>query len=111
MTIRLDLRNLTKEMVEEACSLRVRASQENLDACLYSNPCIIGSLMSPEDREVAENSFWDGDDLYACYDEGVIYFPDDQIDDAAHLQGLFDLGETDALMREAFRWITESAEG
>ena len=45
--IMLDLRNLTDEKVAEA--------MPHLGECFYSSPCIIGTLLSPEDRVRFDN--------------------------------------------------------
>ena len=46
--ITLDLRNLTEEMIDEATPF--------MGACSYRAPCIIGTLMTPEERQSTTGS-------------------------------------------------------
>lgn len=83
-SITLDLNDLTQANVDEA--------MPHMGACSYSSPCIIGSLMTPEQREtLAATAGYDTTDINALVEEGVIAFADpDQLIHAMALQELFD---------------------
>lgn len=74
--IKIDLRNLTLQHM-------VQADQGD-DSCDYADPCIIGTLMTPEEREM-----WD-DTIESLLEQGHVEMPEDQHKDAALLQKYFD---------------------
>lgn len=53
--IELSLKNLTPEKIEQA----IKSRQTLSESCRYSTPCIIGTLMSPEDIEYLKEQSYD----------------------------------------------------
>ena len=79
MIIQLNLDNLTQEMVDEALP--------NVGECSYSSPCLIGAMMTPQQRRYISK-----DSDYAavgmCHE---IQFPNkDQASKAERIQVSFD---------------------
>ena len=91
MQINLDLRNLTPAHFEEA--------EANPSApCRYTSPCIIGTLMSEEERQGIKEQSLDGcaiEELTDPYNDtgAMITWPTaEQRKDAVCLQRAFDFG-------------------
>lgn len=101
MTIQLDLRNLTDEMVEEAIAA-------GRSGCEYRNPCIIGTLMTPAERLTLDHAN-DDTSVWALANAGTISFPENQVDLANTLQMKFDapLGYSDDAIRAEVARIRE----
>ena len=81
--IKLDLRNLTDEMIAEAAPF--------MGACSYQAPCIIGTLMT-----VAERFNTVGTIGSLVWDKKIKFPSQDQVYLAERLQQAFDIGAHDA---------------
>lgn len=101
--IKLDLRNLTPELVAK--------TRPNMGGCRYSAPCIIGALMEPADRERFDMPTWiysDGvDSVSRLIDGGEIEFPTAEEGHLANLlQEAFDcryVDRFDRLMEDVYK--------
>jgi hypothetical protein len=81
--IKLDLNNLTDEMVNEALPHRGN--------CLYSDPCIIGAMMTPEQRKQIDDDHVGGGNIANVCANGLVEFPNEhQLGLAVELQRAFD---------------------
>lgn len=79
MTIQLDLKNLTQEMVNEALP--------HMGTPRYDAPCLIGAMMAPGDRDLVSNL----NNIGVLVAHGVVQFPDaEQVVIAQALQEAFD---------------------
>ena len=98
--IKLDLHNLTEEKIAEAMT--------NIGKCTYSSPCIIGALMTPEQRKLCDQAmpmefagmFWTPTGagvagLDQLINRCIVSFPADQVDVAISLQDKFDTADFD----------------
>lgn len=97
--IKIDLRNLTQAHVDEALN--------HLGECLYSAPCIIGTLIPVKDRDRLDYApdYGGGGILHLARD-GHVEFPDDaQRDDAYEIQKAFDIGSRDTFLRKVKPWL------
>jgi len=118
LTIRIDLNDLTQEKLE--------ATLQNIGVCDYRAPCIIGALVSEEDRVTLQESDCGAsvgghvgvvpDCRAPCtigaplaielhVGAGTAIFPDGQKDDAAALQRAFDAGDEAEVRRIAAKYI------
>ena len=128
-SIHIDLRNLTPE--------HLAASRPALGSCDYAGPCIIGSLLSEEQRELLAQwivvrwehgslsdmtviSPWEFRypegaveekqvDIKYLLDEGAVTIPEDQVEDAVIIQELFDDGDWEGVLEIASRYMKEPA--
>lgn len=101
--IQLNLADLTDEAIEEAITA-------GRDKCAYTAPCIIGSLMTEEQRRKAERAGDGETTVYNLVGKGVFSFPDARQARAANtLQQKFDNpgGVTDAAVRRYARTLRE----
>lgn len=81
--IHLDLRDLTDAHLAEALP--------HIAACRYSAPCIIGSLLTPEQRTLLDNvTPHNIDNVDSLVAKGFITFPEGQLELATSLQDFFD---------------------
>jgi len=91
----IDLNNLTQAHVDEAAP--------HIGKCTYSAPCIIGALMTPEEREAADEPLRGGHDPSAIRmlvaDCRVRLADPDQLQKLSDLQYAFDTSNTTALTR------------
>lgn len=79
--IDLNLDNLTKEHVLEALP--------TMGCCRYDAPCIIGTLMTPEERACVAHQ---GQGVLGLVYDGAATLPEEQYDEADRLQMVFDSG-------------------
>jgi hypothetical protein len=84
MKIKIDLKNLPKD-----------PPPLELGACLYSAPCIIGSLMTEEERQLLKQRSLDGTGVEFLVDS-LLDLPVDQYELATRLQSSFDNDEPEA---------------
>lgn len=68
-----------------------------LGACKYNAPCIIGSLMTVEERQKLVDENHNISRIMTLVEDGVIYFPRGQANLAYKLQRAFDDGDTNPL--------------
>ena len=87
--ITIDLNDLTEEYLE--FSLLNRAY-----GCMYSSPCIIGTLI-PENLRTRLDNCSDNTTIRNLIRLGYIKLPEDQIDDAIKLQGYYDTNNDSGL--------------
>jgi hypothetical protein len=66
MIIHLDLNNLTQAHIEEA--------RPHKGKCSYNSPCIIGALMTPEQREYLEKKGLDRESITSLVESGIATF-------------------------------------
>jgi hypothetical protein len=85
--IKLDLRNLTPTILEQV--------KPNMGTCTYTSPCIIGALMSVNERQLIQRKPW-GSIVKKVQDRQVSFPTSTQTEDAEYLQRAFDSG----------RWVT-----
>jgi hypothetical protein len=83
MTIHIDLKNLTEEKIQEALAA-------GRDDCLYTSPCIVGSLMTDDERNQLKLANRDGWRISALIDKGEVTCPTGQSGDIMRLQSRFD---------------------
>ena len=100
--IQIDLRNLTQAHVD--------AAMPHMGACSYTSPCIIGTLMTEEQRSEVEkfsDKEWNQSgsvDNLVCYD--LLQFASvEQHYAAQSLQDAFDRGQRDHFLRLAKPWL------
>lgn len=90
--IKLDLRNLTQAHIEEA--------RPNEGRCSYSSPCIIGALMTPEERASLATSDFDLEDITHLVANGIMTFTTpEQAEQARTIQFAFDCLSRDEINR------------
>lgn len=92
IAIKLDLRDLTQAHIDEA--------MPKIGSCTYQAPCIIGTLIPPEQRAEADEASdnWDGhigsDSVANLISRHILHFPTKQQEELAkELQKPFDLAD------------------
>lgn len=95
--ITIDLNNLTQEDIEFSLSKREKG-------CMYSSPCIIGTLIPESRREWLDNCS-DITTVRNLIKLGYIEVPEDQKEDVIRLQSLYDTLSDDALRDLASKYI------
>ena len=58
--------------------------------CLYTAPCVIGAMLTPEQRLAIKDAGYDGEPIGALVEVGVVLAPAEQIEDIERLQIAFD---------------------
>jgi hypothetical protein len=104
--INIDLNNLTPEIMARV--------KPNLGKCKYTAPCIIGALMTPDERKELEDLQLNGTGIGSLvgpevYSEDFcpdrVSIPQDQFDDAKLLQKAFDAYNWVVVERIASKYI------
>lgn len=97
-TIQLDLNDLTQAHLDEAKPICGEVG------CLYSAPCIIGTLV-PKYRRLELDSLM-GASISTLEAEGRVEFPDaEQSRDAQAMQSAFDCGKWDDVLNIAGKYV------
>lgn len=98
MSVAIDLRELTDR--------RLRTALETMGkACLYTAPCIIGTLIERGDRKQLDHADVDETSVAELVKAGLLVVPDDQFDAACALQAAYDNRDKAALRELAKPWI------
>lgn len=93
MTIKIDLNNLANV---DMSKLGTPGS------CRYQDPCIIGLLMTPQEREIADNQ--DVPAIWRLIDVGLVEIPKEQAHDANEMQVAFDHSRMDEVRHIASKY-------
>lgn len=92
--IKIDLRNLTQEMVDQA--IEIKESHEEgtgpFYLCRYTTPCIIGQLMTQQERSALKDNNHDATAILRLKDDRVVQITPGQFGDTGLLQDIFDRG-------------------
>ncbi len=103
--VRIDLRNLTQA--------HVALAMDGLGLYLYSSPCIIGTLMTPEERARLDSDENREDeevlDVAELSERGLLEMPDDQLYSAIVLQNAYDSGMLHLFQSLASPWVAALA--
>jgi hypothetical protein len=91
--IKIDISKLTMKHFEEATKNSAGSRG------LYSSPCILGTLMTPEERDYLKTNGFDSCGIRILIANGIVEVSSDQEDDIFPLQKLFDNNSID-LLRE-----------
>ena len=102
MSINIDLRNLTPDMLAECRPFAGSAD--------YAAPCVIGVLMNPADRSrVAKKADTTSNDSVASFvGQGIITVPEDQLDDVKAIQLAFDRKKWFEVSEIASKYMTST---
>lgn len=100
--IKIDLRDMTQEMVDKA----IEAIKDEMveDPNHYTYPCIIGSLMSPEDRATIPVDL-NHKHVSLLILRSIITLPEGQDEWAGQIQDAFDLGRAMVLEELCRPWV------
>lgn len=97
-TISLD--SLTQQHVNQCA--------DQIGTCVYGAPCIIGTLMTPDQQDEIPTLNLDDESIDYLVKEGVVVMPESQIAEAKALQDAFDQNNADALKellaKRGLRW-------
>jgi hypothetical protein len=103
---------MSKIVIDLAKLPEAFAPNPQLSSCKYTTPCIIGSLMTPEEREHLANTGHDGHSVDYLMRDGYLDFADrDMRVDAINLQRLWDArsgGFASYLAAVREKWTTPS---
>lgn len=94
--IKIDLRDLTQAHLDECAPV--------LGQCYNTAPCIIGTLMTLEERQYRPCG-----SVLTLRSDGILEIPDDQLKDAVDLQRAFDQSRWDVLVAIADKYINKEA--
>src|SRR3546814_10174470 len=98
MVIAINLDDLTQAHIDQAAP--------HIRQCTYSSPCIIGALMTPEQREVADkhiglDASGTSTEISTLVNEGHVVLVDpDQLTEVQEIQSAFDAGRVGQLRSE-----------
>ena len=99
MSVYIDLRDLTERDLETAlatCGDKM---------CYYATPCIIGTLIPPENRQMLDEADVDETDVRTLFAKELIDMPPAQLPDAKALQEAYDTGDKETLAALARKYI------
>src|SRR3546814_13080381 len=97
MVIAINLDDLTQAHIDQAAP--------HIRQCTYSSPCIIGALMTPEQREVADkhiglDASGTSTEISTLVNEGHVVLVDpDQLTEVQEIQSAFDAGRVGQLTK------------
>lgn len=94
--IKIDLRDLTQAHLDECAPA--------LGQCYNTAPCIIGTLMTPDERNYRPCG-----SVLTLRSDGILEIPDEQIEDAMRMQWAFDQSRWDDLLVIAHKYINKEA--
>ena len=94
--IKIDLRDLTQAHLDECAPV--------LGSCSNSAPCIIGTLMTPDERNYRPLA-----SVGSLRREDILEIPDEQVEDAMRMQWAFDQSRWDDLLVIANKYVKKEA--
>lgn len=94
--IKIDLRDLTQAHLDACAPV--------LGQCFNTAPCIIGTLMTPDER-----SYRPCGSVLTLRSDGILEIPDEQVEDAMDMQRAFDQSRWDDLIAIANKYINKEA--